>query len=126
MQSAPTIPIAPVAPASAVIDAGPEDAPAIARAIRKKETFDREEAVRAFDEVAASLESCTIAGGPRGPGSIRARFDSDGTVLHVTLGPPYAGTAVGACVAQRFQSVTITPFRSASVALNYMFNSIAP
>jgi len=76
--------------------------------------------------VAADLPSCAVAGGPRGTGSIRARFDTDGTILHVTLSPPYVGTAVGACIAQRFETITVASFASPSVAFNYVFTTIAP
>ncbi|WP_394849505.1 serine/threonine protein kinase [Pendulispora brunnea] len=106
--------------------ASTSSAPAAPRPARKRESFSREEATRAFDDVAADLPTCAVPGGPRGPGSIRARFDTDGTILHVTLSPPYAGTPVGNCITQRFQNVTITPFASTSVAFNYVFTTIQP
>ena len=107
----------------ATVDAG---APAPARTVRKREGFSREEATRVFDGIAADLPTCAQPGGPHGPGSIRARFDTDGTVLHVTLSPPYAGTPVGNCIAQRFQNVTVSPFVAPSVAFNYVFTTIQP
>ena len=78
-----------------------------------------------LDGVASDLPSCGLPNGPRGPGSIRARFDPDGTVMHVTLSPPYAGTAVGQCISQRFQAAKISPFVPPSIAFNYVFTSIA-
>ncbi|WP_394839012.1 serine/threonine protein kinase [Pendulispora rubella] len=118
--------IEPTVDASAVATSSDAGAAPATRPARKRESFSREEATRTFDGIAADLPTCAIPGGPRGPGSIRARFDTDGTILHVTLSPPYAGTAVGNCIAQRFQNVTVTPFTSPSVAFNYVFNTIQP
>ncbi|WP_394829736.1 serine/threonine protein kinase [Pendulispora albinea] len=94
------------------------------RPVRRRETFPREEAARAFERVAADFASCAMPGGPHGPGSVRARFNSDGTLLHVTLAPPYAGTPTGTCIVQRFETITVSPFATPSVAFNYVFTTI--
>lgn len=114
-------------PAATVAIAAPQvppiqsDAPATADAPR---AFDRDEARLAFDRVAATLPECATPRGPRGLGSVRVRFENDGHIARVTIGPPYAGTPAGECIAERFQAVSVPPFRNGPTAFNYTFDTI--
>lgn len=71
--------------------------------------FDRN---AAFDAVAAvKLSSCKRSEGPTGNGHMKITFETTGTVSSVDIDtPPFAGTAVGSCIAGKYQGVKIPAF----------------
>ncbi len=90
-----------------------------------KSHFDRKEATQALADASQGLDTaCAKSATPRGPGSVRLRFNNDGTVHRITMGPPYAQTATGSCVADRFRQVRVTPFDGPPTAFNYSFTTI--
>ena len=52
-------------------------------------------------------------------------FGNDGSVIHLTMGPPFSGTPEGACIADRFRGARVQPFRGTPGAINYNF-TLAP
>jgi hypothetical protein len=71
--------------------------------------FNRTKAQDDVDRVAAGLGSCKQSSGPFGAGSIRIDFEPDGRVGTLSR-PPFAGTAVGACISSRFLAIRLGPF----------------
>lgn len=81
--------------------------------------LDRAAATRALG---VSVASCKREDGPTGPGHVKVTFQPNGSASAVEVEPPYAGTQVGACVAQRFRSVTIPAFAGGPLTLGKAFN----
>jgi predicted Zn finger-like uncharacterized protein len=69
--------------------------------------FDRPSALRAL---AIDVGACKRADGPTGAGHVRVTFQPSGSVSAVDLAPPFSGTTVGACVAQRYRAATVPAF----------------
>jgi serine/threonine-protein kinase len=86
--------------------------------------FDRTAAIRALDETAAGLESCTRKGSPRGPGSIRVLIHPNGQITSLQIGWPYARTATGQCIRNRFLETPLPSFAGPLLALNSVFGTI--
>lgn len=80
--------------------------------------FDRAAALRALG---VGVASCKRDDGPTGPGHVKVTFQPSGSASAVEIDAPYAGTAVGACVAQRFRTVTIPAFAGGPLALGKTF-----
>jgi hypothetical protein len=86
-------------------------------------------AAAAFDRAAAAtalsaidVSSCASEGGPTGTGHMSVTFEPSGVVgLALADQPPFAGTAVGACVASRFRQARIPPFGGAPVKVGKSF-----
>lgn len=78
----------------------------------------------ALSDAAPDLASCMGRTGPRGPGSVRVRFNPSGKMAEAYLGPPYAGTAIGRCILERFSKVRVDPFIGNPASVNYAFYSI--
>jgi len=80
-----------------------------------------------FDRVAASnalsipVGSCKRADGPRGPGHVKVTFKPNGTVSAVDVDSPYAGTSVGACVAEKYRAVTVPAFTGGALSVGKTF-----
>ena len=81
--------------------------------------FDRAAAARALS---ISVASCKAAAGPTGRGHAKVTFQPSGEPSAAELEAPYAGTAVGACVAQRYLSVRIPSFAGAPVNVGKTFS----
>jgi predicted Zn finger-like uncharacterized protein len=80
--------------------------------------FDRPAAARALG---VSVSTCKRADGPTGPGHARVTFQPSGAVSAVDVEAPYAGTAVGACVAQRLQSASVPAFTGGALTVGKTF-----
>jgi hypothetical protein len=84
--------------------------------------FDRELAAKLL---AASTErartSCMRPGGPTGAGHARITFAPDGSIASVDVEAPFAGTEVGACVAEEIRRVSLPRFEGSAVTLGKHF-----
>ncbi len=80
--------------------------------------FDRPAAARALG---LNVASCKRADGPTGLGHVRVTFQSSGAVSAVDVEAPYASTAVGACVAQRYRGASVPPFSGGSLTVGKSF-----
>jgi len=82
--------------------------------------FNRTKAQDDVDRVAAGLGSCKRSTGPFGAGSIRVDFEPDGRVGTISR-PPFAGTAVGACISARFLAIRLGPFNGTTQNIEKAF-----
>jgi hypothetical protein len=80
--------------------------------------FDRPRAARAL---AVDVSSCKRAGGPPGSGHLRVTFQPSGAVSGVDVDAPYAGTAAGACVAQRYRGASVPAFSGGALTVGKTF-----
>ncbi len=81
--------------------------------------FDRPAAARALG---VNVASCKRADGPTGSGHVKVTFQPSGYVSAVDVEGPYSGTAVGACVAQRYRSATVPAFSGGSLSVGKSFS----
>lgn len=84
--------------------------------------FDRGAAARALGN--ADYRPCATGNLPSTttPGHVTVTFDPSGRVSSAVVdSPPWAGTAVGGCVAHVFASVRVPPFAGAPVRVGKMF-----
>ena len=80
-------------------------------------SFDRGAAARALDAV--DLSSCA---GVTGAGHIQVTFGNDGSVTNALIDqPPFANTATGACIADKFKQVHVPPFEGKPVTVGKSF-----
>ncbi|HEY2515398.1 MAG TPA: hypothetical protein VGI39_31235 [Polyangiaceae bacterium] len=78
--------------------------------------FDREAAAKALAQV--SVEGCRQAGDPQGEAHVKVTFAPDGHVISSVVDqPPFARTATGRCVAERFQALRLPSFGGAAVSI---------
>jgi len=103
--AAPTV----VAPPAVIIPPG-ERAP-----------LSRGAALAALGGAASAAASCKRPDGPTGSGSASVTFSPDGPVKSVTVSAPFAGTAVGQCVAAVFRGAHVPPFSGSSITLPKSF-----
>lgn len=83
--------------------------------------FDRGAAAGALGAV--NLASCKKADGPTGSGHVKVTFESNGAVSKVDVDqPPFAGTAVGGCVAGKFRGAKIPAFSGGSMTVGKSFS----
>lgn len=80
--------------------------------------FDRAAAARALG---VGVTTCERPGDPSGPGHARVTFAPSGHVTAVDVDPPYAGTAAGACVRDRFRAATVPAFAGAPLTVGKTF-----
>jgi len=52
---------------------------------------------------------------------VKVTFQPNGSVSAVDLDPPYAGTPAGACIAQRYRSVSIPAFSGGALGVGKTF-----
>jgi serine/threonine protein kinase len=83
-------------------------------------------AYAALSAIGNHLESCQRPGGPSGWGAAWVTFGRDGSVTHIKVGPPFAGTPEGKCVADLFRVARVGPFLGPPGAVIYKFNLPAP
>ncbi len=81
--------------------------------------FDRPAAARALG---VNVASCKRADGPTGSGHVKVTFQPSGSVSAVDVEAPYSGTAVGACVAQRYRGVSVPAFSGGSLSVGKSFS----
>lgn len=87
----------------------------------QRSPLNRGAALAALGSAAASAAACKRPDGPSGSGSASVTFSSDGPVKAVTVSAPFAGTAVGQCVATVFRSAHVPPFSGSSITLPKSF-----
>jgi len=75
------------------------------------EEFDRAAAMAALTAAAGAARGCKKDDGPTGSARVRVTFAPSGSVTSASVdGPPFAGTAVGGCIAAAFRGAHIPPF----------------
>src|SRR3954470_20859293 len=83
--------------------------------------FDRAAAAAALGAV--NIGSCKKTGGPTGAGKVTVTFAPNGTVSNAEIdGAPFAGTAVGGCIAAKYRGVHVAPFSGAAVTVAKSFS----
>jgi predicted Zn finger-like uncharacterized protein len=83
--------------------------------------FSRAEATAALGAAAGSAQGCAKKGGPTGMGKAQVTFAPSGRATSATVGGPFAGTAVGSCVASIFRSASVSPFKGGAVTVSKSF-----
>ena len=83
--------------------------------------LNRGAALAALGSASAAAAACKRADGPNGSGSASVTFSPDGPVKSVTVSAPFAGTAVGQCVATVFRGAHVPPFSGSSITLPKSF-----
>jgi hypothetical protein len=82
--------------------------------------FDRGAAAAALGSI--SVGGCKKSDGPTGSGHIKITFAPSGSVQSAVVDqPPFAGTAVGGCVAGKFRSAHIPAFAGGPVPVGKSF-----
>ena len=80
--------------------------------------FDRAAALHALG---IDVASCKRGASPSGAGHVKVTFQPSGAVSSVEVDAPYAGTATGSCVAQRFRTATVPAFAGAPLSVGKTF-----
>jgi predicted Zn finger-like uncharacterized protein len=84
--------------------------------------FDRAAAMSILSNVALQSQACKKSDGPTGSGKVAVTYASSGlATTAVVEGPPFAGTAVGGCVAQRFRATRVPPFNGSPFTVRKSF-----
>jgi predicted Zn finger-like uncharacterized protein len=84
--------------------------------------FSKASAISALGGAASAAAGCKKAGGPTGVGKVQVTFAPSGRVTSATvMGPPFAGTPVGGCVAGRFRSAKVPAFSGSPVTVSKSF-----
>lgn len=85
--------------------------------------FDRAAALSSLNSASdAAAAACKKPGGPTGSGRIAVTFAPNGVVTTANVeGPPFAGTAVGSCVAAKFRSARVPAFSGGIVTVRKSF-----
>ncbi len=78
-------------------------------------------AIAALGRAASGAGGCKRADGPSGAGRATVTFAPSGSVASVSIGSPFAGTAVGSCVAGRYRALTLPAFSGSPVTLGSSF-----
>jgi predicted Zn finger-like uncharacterized protein len=85
--------------------------------------FSKASAISALGGAAGSAGGCKKAGGPTGVGKVQVTFAPSGRVTSATvMGPPFAGTAVGGCVASAFRRAKVPAFSGNPVTVSKSFS----
>ena len=73
------------------------------------------------------MSECDTSAGPLGLGHVKITFATTGNVSNADVDvPPFAGTAVGACIANKFLRVSIPAFKYGPVTVGKRFKLCAP
>jgi hypothetical protein len=83
--------------------------------------IDRSAAGSALARAANMTGLCRRVGGETGSGRVLVTIAPSGAVTGVSVQPPFAGTAVGNCVASQFQRVSVPSFSGDPVVLSKSF-----
>ena len=84
--------------------------------------FSKASAISALGGASGSAGACKKAGGPTGVGKVQVTFAPSGRVTSATvMGPPFAGTAVGGCVAGAFRRAKVPAFSGNPVTVSKSF-----
>jgi hypothetical protein len=92
------------APATAAPIASASAAPAVG-------DFDKSAANAALGAAVSKAAACKQPGDPSGQAKVQVTFAPSGRVTVANImGPPFAGTKTGGCIAMAFRSATVPPF----------------
>jgi predicted Zn finger-like uncharacterized protein len=84
--------------------------------------FDRAAAMSILSNTATAAQGCKKPDGPTGSGKVAVTYANNGVATTANIeGPPFAGTAVGGCIAGRFRSTRIPPFAGSPVTVHKSF-----
>ena len=84
--------------------------------------FSKASAISALGAAAGSAGGCKKPGGPTGTGKVQVTFAPSGRVTSATvMGGPFAGTAVGGCVAGTFRRAKVPAFSGNPVTVSKSF-----
>ncbi len=84
--------------------------------------FSKASAISALTGAAGAAGGCKKAGGPTGMGKVQVTFAPSGRVTNATvMGAPFAGTAVGGCVAGAFRRAKVPAFSGNGVTVSKSF-----
>jgi predicted Zn finger-like uncharacterized protein len=84
--------------------------------------FSKASAISALTSAAGAAGGCKKAGGPTGTGKVQVTFAPSGRVTSATvMGAPFAGTAVGGCVAGAFRRAKVPAFSGNAVTVSKSF-----
>jgi predicted Zn finger-like uncharacterized protein len=84
--------------------------------------FSKAAAISALGGAAGSAGACKKPGGPTGTGKVQVTFAPSGRVTNATvMGGPFAGTAVGGCVAAAFRRAKVPAFSGNAVTVSKSF-----
>lgn len=84
--------------------------------------FSKASAISALGAASGAAGSCKKGGGPTGVGKVQVTFAPSGRVTSATvMGPPFAGTAVGGCVANVFRRAKVPAFSGNAVTVSKSF-----
>ena len=117
-------PSAAIAPAATTTATPPVPVPVPAPVVvppDQRAPLNRGAALAALGSASAAAAACKRADGPNGSGSASVTFSPDGPVKTVTVSAPFAGTAVGQCVATVFRGAHVPPFSGSSITLPKSF-----
>ncbi len=85
--------------------------------------FSKASAISALGGASGSAGGCKKAGGPTGVGKVQVTFAPSGRVTSATvMGAPFAGTAVGGCVAGAFRRAHVPAFSGNPVTVSKSFS----
>jgi predicted Zn finger-like uncharacterized protein len=85
--------------------------------------FDRGAASAALGTIADGVGSCKKPGGPTGDGHVSITFSPSGGVVSAIVDqPPFAGTAVGGCVAGKFRGAHVPAFAGGNLTIGKRFS----
>jgi hypothetical protein len=98
-------------------------APAAAPAGGGSGDFDRAAALSTLSATATASQGCKKPDGPTGAGRVAVTYANNGSATTAVIeGPPFAGTAVGGCIAARFRATHIPSFGGSPVTVHKSFN----
>jgi hypothetical protein len=84
--------------------------------------FSKASAISALTGASGAAGGCKKAGGPTGTGKVQVTFAPSGRVTSATvMGAPFAGTAVGGCVAGAFRRAKVPAFSGNPVTVSKSF-----
>lgn len=92
--------------------------PSTSSSTKSAPPFDRPSAGRAL---AISVANCKRTDGPTGAGHVKVTFQPSGLVSAVEVEAPFAGTAAGACIAQRYRGVSVPAFSGGALTVGKGF-----
>jgi len=111
-------PAAVVAATTATTPAAPSAAPVPPD---QRAPLNRGAALAALGSASSAASACKRADGPSGSGSVKVTFSPEGSTKSVIVSAPFAGTAVGQCVAGAFRSAHVPPFSGSSITIPKSF-----
>jgi hypothetical protein len=99
-----------------------KEAPAEPAGASTAPPFSKASAISALGAAAGSAGGCKKPGGPTGTGKVQVTFAPSGRVTSATvMGGPFAGTAVGGCVAGAFRRAKVPAFSGNPVTVSKSF-----